>query len=358
MNAVTRDEIMKNLNLRVGFYGEDGVEKIVRDVQDDAVVFAGQGKNQNLVHIISGASKAANQPNAACGVWVSNKKRAPLATEKVCSKCTRGGTSFSRTNQPRECLACGKMFADNATRDNTEQTCGTCYEIAGFENAHQDGHHSADEDGSQAECPMCQDEAAAAASVQEEIVKEKLRVEAEQQAIAHDTGDHYGPNADLECVACQRDAEQIETAEAEQEERYQAQRVELLVGEHDTEHQTIVSSDCPKCQEQLAGAPEEAEYPALVDPMVRVKAAMLRHQQGRVTSRIEDIVARLRRLADEVELGGAQMMEREYNETYSRMDAATSIVNSITWAIPNMSVHDLLREVSLLQDYERTTREA
>lgn len=162
MNAQTT--VKHEHNLSVNLYGADRVERILAEMTDDSIMWAGGGKNRNLVHLISGTSKTRNQPLAVCGQWVGNKKRQPAAEEKVCSKCQRGQrTSFSTFNQPRECMSCGKMFADNASRDNTDQTCGDCYEIAGIENAHQDGYHK---DAPDADCPMCQDEPEAAVTEQ------------------------------------------------------------------------------------------------------------------------------------------------------------------------------------------------
>jgi hypothetical protein len=140
-------------HLPINFYGAEGVARILAEMEDPAILWAGGGKNRNLVHLISGAEKAKKEPFAVCGQWVGNRKRQPTASEKVCSKCEKGHrTAFSTFNQPRTCLACGKRFADSSRLDSTQETCPACYEEAGYENAHADGHHR---DAPAEDCPLC-----------------------------------------------------------------------------------------------------------------------------------------------------------------------------------------------------------
>ena len=131
--------------------------RLERELVDDAVVYVGRGKNRDIVHLIAGRSKAQHQPLAVCGQWVSNRKIVPT-TERICQKCQRGQrTAFSTFNQPRDCMNCGRKFADSTSRDSNQSLCPNCYDIAGIENEHQDGEHEGRIVG---ECPMCQDDLA------------------------------------------------------------------------------------------------------------------------------------------------------------------------------------------------------
>lgn len=127
------------------------------ELADDTVVYVGRGKNRDIAHLIAGRSKGQSQPYAVCGQWVSNRKIVPT-TERICQKCARGQrTAFSTFNQPRDCMNCGRTFADSASRDSNQNLCPSCYDIAGIENEHQDGEHEGRIVG---ECPMCQDDLA------------------------------------------------------------------------------------------------------------------------------------------------------------------------------------------------------
>lgn len=61
------------------------------------------------------------------------------------------------TALPKECLECGKRTNKvNRSEDNPD-LCKKCFEIAGLENGHEDGHH---EDAFRKDCPICDEEKA------------------------------------------------------------------------------------------------------------------------------------------------------------------------------------------------------
>lgn len=137
---------------RLSFYSAADLDTMEAELADDSIAWAGKGKTETI-HLITGASKGAAQPLAVCGQWVSNKKRQPKADQKVCSRCTRGSrASFSTFNQPRDCMDCGRRFADSASQDSSQALCPQCYEAAGIYNAHVDGLHR---DEPATDCPDC-----------------------------------------------------------------------------------------------------------------------------------------------------------------------------------------------------------
>lgn len=148
---------------RFGFLVTDErAAEIDAQLADPTVQYVGGGRTSKL-HLISGERKNSKSGSTTgdCGQPVSNKRRPATQREidakEICQKCLKGQrTSFSTYNQPRTCNCCGKRFADNAGRDNTDRTCPKCYEEAGYINAHSDGYHNADAEGPQADCPDCQ----------------------------------------------------------------------------------------------------------------------------------------------------------------------------------------------------------
>jgi hypothetical protein len=297
--------IVKQLGLSRGFHGEDQIERIVRDVRDDDVVFAGTGKNRNLVHVISGASKAVRQPLAVCGLWVGNTHRAPIATEKVCSKCTRGGTSFSRYNQPRECSSCGRMFADTATRDNSDTTCGPCYEEAGILNGHADGHHK---ETPADDCPDCAE-----------------RIHAE--------GGHEVEGRLDWCEAC---AVEVRTTN-------------LITLHARGEHATAQLSGCPTCVEE-AQAPERVEAPVMT-PVASVSDTLVEHRRAVFSFHIDTLASQLRLMADEVQRQGSEITDLAETGNFSRdhlQARALTLANELLQLPGILDVPSLITEAGQL----------
>lgn len=58
---------------------------------------------------------------------------------------------------PRTCIDCNvQLNRSNCTASlNADDMCDRCFEMAGYENDHQDGWHDADNEGPNAHCPMC-----------------------------------------------------------------------------------------------------------------------------------------------------------------------------------------------------------
>jgi hypothetical protein len=238
-----------------------------------------------------------------CGLWTSNKWRAPLATERVCSKCTRGGTSFTRYNQPRPCSACGRMFADSKHGDNSQDTCSACWEIAGLENAHIDGLHREIAD------PECPDT---------ECVE---RIHAEG---GHETE----PRLDV-CEAC---VVEIRTTN--------------LVALHaQGEHATAQLAGCPTCvqlaarrspavtvslrrprrwqpvdprQEQPAEDATRVGAPGPMAPVASIPNALIEHRRAVFSFHIDTLAGQLRVLADEVERQGSEIADLAASGNFTR----------------------------------------
>lgn len=52
------------------------------------------------------------------------------------------------------CLCCNRKL-NSALRSELSHLCTVCYDEAGYENAHNDGHHSAEEQGPNEVCHLC-----------------------------------------------------------------------------------------------------------------------------------------------------------------------------------------------------------
>lgn len=69
-------------------------------------------------------------------------------------------TKFAKGRNPgtMKCYSCGKVtwraYIETIV-DATSGICRDCYEEAGYENAHSDGHHDAQPDYN---CPVCREE--------------------------------------------------------------------------------------------------------------------------------------------------------------------------------------------------------
>jgi hypothetical protein len=265
----------------------DEAAQLDASIADESVFFVGMGRNRDLVHVIAGASKGARQPFAKCGLWVSNRFVPIIESDRVCSKCTKGGATFTRLNQPRQCGDCGRTFADSTKRDNNQTLCPDCYDRAGYENAHVDGYHKADAEGPQEDCPMCRSEQREAAGEEEKTPEE-----------AHENG----------------------------------------------EHEECLQSDCSLCSASLEYA--TVSDPIGDDPMVRIARLQVEHAERRVNEKVADLAARFRRLADEIEREGTKLTDASAEDVmgYTAADRAASIVNQISWAIPNAGAHDLILE--------------
>lgn len=304
------------------------LERIDAMLNDDSVVFAGRVKT-NTMHMVVGAAKAvASRTRSVCGKEVGNTYRAINQYDKVCKFCERGqkATGFTKHNQPRECMSCGKMFADNASRDNTSETCGACYEEAGRENAHQDGLHADERDE---DCPMCKDEIAAEA----------------QEALAA--------------------SQAVDAAES-------ARETEAAV--HESEHQDIVASGCRHCAERLQGATvadplddaaEQAQYDAETDQQEREdarfervrKALLVERAESRIKGRLADIAARLRGMADHVERAEETILrERGEGDTFQATDVATNLLTDLMRLMSNASVDEIVRDAARLERARREGR--
>ncbi|MGD7705488.1 hypothetical protein [Microlunatus sp. Y2014] len=65
---------------------------------------------------------------------------------------------MSKTTRPaRNCTSCSTRLNLSIRAIENPDVCRTCWEQAGLENSHQDGHHDADREGANADCPMCQE---------------------------------------------------------------------------------------------------------------------------------------------------------------------------------------------------------
>lgn len=253
-------------------------------------------------HLVAAENLNVRQPNAVCGAWVSNTKRPIHQNELtfVCQKCLKGQqAAFTTFNQPRDCGVCGRKFADSTRRDSNESVCPDCFEKAGYENAHNDGHHAVDQEGFQQDCPACQDEAAAD---QEQAT---MSVPEQQLVDAHDAGEHQ--DNDEDCPKCE-DEKWIKMLRNEHEEGF---------------HAGQLVSDCEECQ-HLEQA--QREHRNRVDTMATEHAAG-KHAQRRPEwvcraclqeARQMDVVeqapvttVRLSRLSD-------RLSDREYGREYAR----------------------------------------
>lgn len=62
-----------------------------------------------------------------------------------------------RIAQPTACICCARPFSRRVARSaDSVENCDVCWEEAGYENAHSDGHHDDEEAGPQADCHVCQ----------------------------------------------------------------------------------------------------------------------------------------------------------------------------------------------------------
>jgi len=244
-------------------------------IANEAVVFAGQGKNHKIVHLISDGAKGAKQPRAVCGQWVSNRWRAPLDTEKVCSKCARGSwTSFSTFNQPRICADCGRRFADAAHRDSNSSLCPDCYDLAGILNEHADGGHR---ELPATDCPDCAEYIHAEGGHETEKRLDwceacAVEVRVTNLRTMHERGEHefaFLPS----CPLC-----------AEGEEQ-RALRIQHDLGGHDADRW----AGCSDCAAQVAAADAQAH-------------AVAERQQQEVERQTETVAFHLKTMADQLRL--------------------------------------------------------
>lgn len=306
-----------------GWMDADELAERERMIADETIVFAGQGRNRDLVHVISGSSKFAKQPLARCGLWVSNKYRMIREDERVCSKCVRGGATFTRYNQPRDCQDCGRKFSDSTRRDNNESICADCYEKAGRVNAHMDGHHAADADGFQEECPSCQEDqhlatgeigSATLADREEEMISVKVLSDQDLLQQNHENGAHDQKLIDG-CPSCIEHAKLMtaqDTLEATQPQTFEQQFAERQV----------------------------------------------RRTEQRIKDRIAHIARRLRQAADDLERNGTRITEIVPDPIMSEVEQASIVVNQISWLFPNLSVHELIEMAAALADARRELKAA
>jgi hypothetical protein len=278
------------------------VEQREREISDPEIVFAGQGRNRDLVHLVSGASKGQNQPHAVCGLWVSNKWRMPLETEKVCSKCVRGGTSFGTYNQPRTCVDCGRRFADSATRDSNDALCPDCYDRAGTYNEHVDGGHK---DVAADDCPDCAERIHAEGGHETEPRLDwcdrcVVEIRTTNLVALHAQGEHATAQL-ADCPTCSEEEEQRQLAAVHSN------------GGHDTE----VWPGCLACADRVH-LHQAAYVAAPMAPVASIPNALIEHRRAVFSFHIDTLAAQLRGLADEAERQGSEIADLAASGNFTR----------------------------------------
>jgi predicted Zn-ribbon and HTH transcriptional regulator len=268
----------------------DGEAQHEAALANDEIKFAGRTRG-SVMHLIAGAAKKQGHTTSICGQAVGNTWRVPSQYEKVCKLCQRGDkrAAFTSMNQPRTCTACGKRFADSTRRDNGDSTCPNCWEAAGIENEHLDGGHK---DQAVEGCVRCE----RIHSEEDTVTASESPLEPTGATAEHTSGAHSGKLIQ-DCAGCQNELRDVHIA---LEERAQQRDVEFA--------------------------------------------------ERRLQERAEDIVSRLRRLADDIERESARLTAvQSEGSMMDVLDVAGSIANSVAWAIPNMRVHDLVRDAAELR---------
>jgi hypothetical protein len=321
-------------------YTIDQQAKQQQMIEDDAVYFGGRVRT-NTIHLIAGAVNKGRKSTtmSICGKSVSNMYREPnRATEKVCKFCDTGrqATGFSRINQPRDCVECGKKFADSS-EDSNDALCPPCYENAGRENAHLDGEHR---DEADQDCPSCRQEAAAAEQAQIDAETAQQAGEDERYAaqvalaVAHEAGDHCGTNEDLRCMQCQQASDdQQDDEEASLEHR---------AGQHAGQ----LHSDCTACAETIGAVEyDSADEPLSVRLPETAREILVGAAVHDTLAATQDMARKLREMAERLTLAGQQMVQGEADP----IKQAAGALRELNWLLTDLNGPDLILIAQRLQ---------
>ena len=64
-------------------------------------------------------------------------------------------SKFQRGSGVYTCRNCNKTTRETGEGEAGLELCANCFYEGGLENEHYDGYHNAEEDGPNADCPLC-----------------------------------------------------------------------------------------------------------------------------------------------------------------------------------------------------------